>query len=625
MTQKTDQSHKKNWGAQIVHGVARKQDLGNTNTPMDLARAIVRRFLQDELKRQAREPGRWLEPAVGAGNFYMAVLEAAAEHGIDPWSMAQRFDALDIDADAIAALKRRLREGYGWTERQVDALPIACMSLADCPGKHAYRVVLTNPPYLAPKNWSNDAAERKAMLDRWQAVVPGLSPKSDLFLYFFRWCHAHLEPGGASLFLCSDGWLDSDYGRALREDFLGDRLTLETVHAWPWAALFRDDTCPIVTVVRRTETRSRKGPTALVIDDGSPLQAGERPVYAAGARAQTQQTVLLTPDDLQGWLGEGVLNRRARLVAGPWLHAQMEQVLERHAPRLAPFGDLAQVTGFSWSMNQIEQAGMLVAQPGATGKKGHEREAAPNTQRWNRALPVFFQKQARVGKPVDYRQARTTGTLGCRVVLGNDPLSEQIRKTGARAGGAWVSLAIDRFPLAFFQADAPARPWIGVSKYAHASLKASGQAGKSRIADEQHGPLLCALLTSTLSILAMERRLKEGTRKTLRTHEKGYAKEISRGALADLPVPDWRQWDDRTLAAVLALQTQRSAKNLHRLDAAVADPSWIALDNAIGAACGIKPNEMERLRLVALAAYWRRMRHVLAYGPAIAAAKRASA
>lgn len=617
MPKKTDQSHKKNWGAQIPHGVARKQDLGNTNTPMNLAKAIVEQFLDGELSRQVQDPGRWLEPAVGTGNFYLAVLEAAKNRGIDPWEMASVFDAVDIDEEAIIALKNRLQDTYGWSKKRLESLPIFCTSLVDWEKAGSYRVILTNPPYLAPKNWAADPVARKAMLSKWQTVVPGLDPRSDLFLYFFRWCHSHLEPGGASLFLCSDGWIDSSYGQALRNDFLGDKLTLETVYSWPWASLFRDDTCPIITIVRNTETRASKGNTTLVVDDGSPLDKKRQAIYKSGGGVPSRQIQTMTPELLSQWLGEDVINRRARIVSGPLLHAKVEKALSSCSPKMAPFGTLAQVTGFSWSINDVERGGLLVAQPGATGKRGQDQHPPPDDDLWKESMPLFFQKQARVGKPVDYRQARTENMLGCRIALGRDALSEKIRKNGERMGGAWISLAIDRFPLVFFQADTPTRPWIGVSKYAHASLIRNDEDNLCQIDTAQEGALLCALLTNTLSILAIERRLKEGTRKTLRVNENGYAKEVTRGSLAALPVPDWRRWSQSVLQNILSLQAARSVKNLHRLDHAVQDQDWVALDNAIGMACGLDNQTMNELRNLALASYWRRMRNILEYGPAI--------
>lgn len=173
-------------------------------------------------------------------------------------------------------------------------------------------------------------------------------------------------------------------------------------------------------------------------------------------------------------------------------------------------------------------------------------------------------------------------------------------------GGAWMALAIDRFPLAFaMRKDDDTTTVAGVSKYAHL-----------RPYDGDDGSLLAALLTTTPAILSMERLLKEGTRKTLRKNENGYAKEVTRGALGSIRLPDWTQWDPATLAQIKSLAEARSERNLSRLDDAVSDGAWMALDNAVLVAMGIRREDAERMRNLALALYWRRMRNTLKYGDA---------
>lgn len=590
-------SHKRTWGAQIEHGVARKSHLGNTNTSSEIAHRVVQGTLADHLDPQ--DLGWWLEPAVGVGNFYLALLDLAQAKGVDPWVMAQRIDAVDVDADAIAVLRQRLEERYGWTPAQVAMLPIQATSLVDFEPKHTYRGIVTNPPYLAPKNWGHDAEERADLQRQWRAAVPGVDARADLFIYFFHWCHRHLAPHGRSVFLCADGWLDAEYGQSLRDELTQGAFTLTSIQAWPWKALFRDDTCPIVTVVTRTPDGA--GSTALILDDRDPLTG--QAVFEGGETAVQQDT--LTPADLTAWLAPGYANRRQRLVTDPVAFGALDRFLHRIAPHTVALGEVARFSTFGYSAQDLLRAGVLLQRGGGLGQKGGPERQATDAD-WDAAQPLFFQRQARVGKPVDYRQFRATAGFECRVIGGSGPLADKIARS-ARVNGVWVSQAIDRFPLVFVRdpQDPDPRPWVGVSKYLHLATDSPEQ-----------DRLLAAVLTSTPALLAIDRYFKEGTRKTLRVHENGYAKEVRKSDLEALQIPDFTRWPAALQRQVLELQGQRGQVSLARLDDAMANAAWQAMDALIAQAMGLTAQEHTAAKALVEALYWRRMRNTLRYGAA---------
>lgn len=582
------QSHKKNWGDQVAHGVERKQELGNTNTPLDVAAHIVKKVIGP---LNPSSPGRWLEPAVGAGNFYIAALQHFQSCGGDPWVLAQQFDALDIDDQAIAVLKRRLTDIFGWSDSQISTLPIHHTSLVDFTPSAPYDVILTNPPYLSPRNWGKTEEERAQMLSKWQAVVTGVDKRADLFIYFFHWCHRHLADNGRSVFLCSDGWLDAGYGQTLRDEVTSTTYNLDTILVWPWKALFRDDTCPIVTVVRKTATQG----TELIVDDRNPLD-NDKACYKGGDHAVWSRS--LSPQQMKDWFASSTENRRQRLVTSPDLYEQLEKAVQTLGASSVPLSSIATVSSFGWSAQDLQKANIMRA----TGETG-------DIAKGSRVLPVFFQTQARVGKPVDYRQFRTTASLSHQAILSaaaTDKLSEKIARTGTRTGGTWISQAIDRFPLVFTQdpSDRPV-PWVGVSKYLHAQLNEPFA---------QYADILTAVLTSTPVLLMLDRFLKEGTRKTLRKNENGYAKEIRKSDIDALLVPNFTKWDKATLDAIRAHQAKRGVVSLARLDDASANTEWKAIDALVMSAMGLSEEEQERLQKLATALYWRRMRNTLVYG-----------
>lgn len=585
MAHAKSQSHKKNWGEQVAHGVERKQELGNTNTPLDVANHIVKKVVGD---LDVSKPLRFLEPAVGAGNFYIAVLQHLQSLGADPYQVAQNFDALDIDADAIAVFKRRLQETFNWSDEQINSLPIHNTSLVDFTPTSVYDWIITNPPYLSPRNWGKTEAERTTMLENWQKVVTGVDKRADLFIYFFHWCHRHLNDNGKSVFLCSDGWLDSGYGQTLRDEVTSSVYNLDQIIVWPWKALFRDDTCPIVTVVRKT---NEKG-TVLTVDDRNPLD-NNAACYTGGDHAVWSET--LSAQDMKNWFDESTTNRRQRLVTAPPLYTKLSDAIAELEVLSVPLSALADVTGFGWSAQDLQKANIMVEKDSVVAQDNQQ------------LLPVFFQTQARVGKPVDYRQFRTTASLSHQAIL--DPankLDEKILRLGKRSGGVWVSQAIDRFPLVFTQDPSePTREWIGVSKYLHAQPKSSLST---------RSDVLAAVLTSTPVLLMMDRYLKEGTRKTLRTNENGFAKEIRKLDIEELLVPNIALWPASTLDRISALQSQRGTVSLHRFDDAIKNKQWLEIDALIMEAMGFNDSEQTALQNLASALYWRRMRNVLVYG-----------
>lgn len=208
---------------------------------------------------------------------------------------------------------------------------------------------------------------------------------------------------------------------------------------------------------------------------------------------------------------------------------------------------------------------------------------------------------------MDYRQFRTTASLSHQALLDpSNKLDEKVVRLGRRSGGVWISQAIDRFPLVFVQDPTEAATdWIGVSKYLHAQLHPSLST---------RSDVLAAVLTSTPVLLMMDRYLKEGTRKTLRTNENGFAKEIRKLDVEELLVPNMMLWPASTLDQISALQAKRGTVSLHRFDDAIKNTEWLAIDKLIMDALGFDSAEQSAMQKIATALYWRRMRNVLVYG-----------
>lgn len=101
----------------------------------------------------------------------------------------------------------------------------------------------------------------------------------------------------------------------------------------------------------------------------------------------------------------------------------------------------------------------------------------------------------------------------------------------------------------------------------------------------------------------MEYQLQEGTRKTLRTNEQGYAKEITRGRLEDILLPNIRNVERSGYPGRAQRAIESSIAIVVSMDDAMANPAWLAVDDAIREAMGVgveewKPMARGRARLL---------------------------
>jgi len=187
--------------------------LGQFATPPELARQVARvalRYLRDSHIR-------FLEPAMGSGAFYSALLMEREHRRVAA--------ALGFEVDpVIAVLARRLWAGTGLGVRCADfteALPEA----VEWPSAN---LILANPPYVRHHHLSRvqkvrlqDAAQRFLGVK-----VSGLT---GLYVYFVLVAHRWMAEGAMAAWLIPTEWMEVNYGAALRE-YLTTRVRLLRVH-----------------------------------------------------------------------------------------------------------------------------------------------------------------------------------------------------------------------------------------------------------------------------------------------------------------------------------------------------------------------------------------------------------
>jgi hypothetical protein len=205
---------------------------GQFATPPELALSIARyaRSLLEE------EPVRFLDPAVGTGSFYSALLQAFPPERIEA--------ATGIEVDPLfSATAAALWENTGlrivtgdFTEQRLPS--------------QRFSLILTNPPYVRHHHLSALHKERlrQQLVQSLNFEVSGLA---GLYCYFLLLCHDWMEDGGLAIWLIPSEFMDVNYGAALRR-YLTERVTLLHIHRFcPTDVQFTDALVSSAVVVFR--------------------------------------------------------------------------------------------------------------------------------------------------------------------------------------------------------------------------------------------------------------------------------------------------------------------------------------------------------------------------------------
>lgn len=193
---------------------AERNRLGQFATPPTLARQIAAAALEH---LPPDEPIRFLEPALGTGAFYSALLDAGERCAL------AAADGIEADP-AVAGIARGLWAERGLSVRTADftAEPPPPSPDARC------NLLLANPPYVRhhhlrepDKSRIRDAAESASGIR--------LSGLAGLYCYFILLAHRWLAPGAISAWLVPSEFFDVNYGAPLKR-YLLDRVSLLRLH-----------------------------------------------------------------------------------------------------------------------------------------------------------------------------------------------------------------------------------------------------------------------------------------------------------------------------------------------------------------------------------------------------------
>src|ERR1035437_2345987 len=179
-----------------------------TPAPLAISRARYARTLMVD------EKVRFLDPAIGTGSFFSALLNVYDAEDI-AGATGVELDPLFADA------ARKLWAGQGLNIVSGDFT-------RQKPPVQRFNLVLANPPYVRHHQLSGEDKDRlKAQLV--QSLQLPISGLAGLYCYFLLHAHDWMEEGGLAVWLIPSEFMDVNYGATLRR-YLSERVTLLQIH-----------------------------------------------------------------------------------------------------------------------------------------------------------------------------------------------------------------------------------------------------------------------------------------------------------------------------------------------------------------------------------------------------------
>jgi adenine-specific DNA-methyltransferase len=193
---------------------AERNRLGQFATPNALAIQVLK---YSKTLLPANEEVRFLDPAIGTGSFYSALLQSCSP------SQIKSAVGYEVDQDyAEIALKL-------WANTSL-SLNIADFTESEPPKnkKHRSNLLICNPPYVRHHHLST---EKKILLKKLGIKNTGiaLSGLAGLYCYFLLAAHEWMASGGVACWLIPSEFMDVNYAGKIKQ-YLLEQVTLLRVH-----------------------------------------------------------------------------------------------------------------------------------------------------------------------------------------------------------------------------------------------------------------------------------------------------------------------------------------------------------------------------------------------------------
>jgi adenine-specific DNA-methyltransferase len=220
-----------------------RNQLGQFATPPDLAEALVRLGLSQQ---DSSEPIHFLDPAVGSGAFFSALLRCISQDRI---ASAR---GIELDPRFVEAASN-LWEKFGLSVKHADFTALAPPEVAG-----RANLIVANPPYVRHHHVQGGQKNilGKTVESRLGLKVSGLA---GMYVYFLLLSFDWMAEGGVAVWLIPSEWLSVNYGRVIKR-FLLDRVRLLRIHVFDAADVqFGDALVSSAVILFRNEEPDRTG------------------------------------------------------------------------------------------------------------------------------------------------------------------------------------------------------------------------------------------------------------------------------------------------------------------------------------------------------------------------------
>jgi adenine-specific DNA-methyltransferase len=207
-----------------------RNKLGQFATPPALSNSIARFVIENYLGH--RKSIKFLEPALGTGSFYSALLSTCNGTHIE------QAVGIEFDKDFFKAA-RKLWKGNGIDVVNNNFLHWNSLSRFD--------LILTNPPYVRHHYINEESKSACKMIATRHPHLP-ISGLSGLYVYFLIHSVSFMSEGGIGVWLIPSEWMNVNYGKALRL-FLTKNVKLLHIHNYNISEVKFDDALVSSSVV----------------------------------------------------------------------------------------------------------------------------------------------------------------------------------------------------------------------------------------------------------------------------------------------------------------------------------------------------------------------------------------
>lgn len=196
-----------------------RRESGATYTPPGIVQAMI--AWADE----QRAPDRVVDPGVGSARF----LSAAG-------STFKRAQLVGLEVDPLAALMARANLAAGGFAKRARIELIDYRTAS--PPFNGRTLFIGNPPYV--RHHLIDAGWKRWLVDAASGYNLKASQLAGLHVYFFLATVLRAAPGDRGAFITAAEWMDVNYGKLVRELFLGPLGGQSVIVVEPKAAPFPD-------------------------------------------------------------------------------------------------------------------------------------------------------------------------------------------------------------------------------------------------------------------------------------------------------------------------------------------------------------------------------------------------